>query len=144
MLKAPQVESSSQRGRWRAIVAGSTVCSCCLLIACQKDEPPPPLPTPKVETAPEAPLELKPEDAGKPAVEEPEKKPRGKARPVGLTACCRALKQNAQTAPEPTKGYMLYAAQLCEGAVAQGQGRSTIVGMVRTALKGAGMPADCK
>ena len=129
----------SMRSVASILLAGTVFC-----IACKKDEPPPPLPSPKAETEPEAPLELKPEDAGLPAVEEKPKVGKVTRRSVGLTQCCKALRQNAQNAPEPTKGYMLYAAQLCDGAVAQGQGQATAVGMIRAALKGAGMPADCK
>src|SRR5262245_5145103 len=44
---------------WSVLALGSA--------ACRKDEPPPPLPAPKpVEAVAEAPLELKPEDAGAP------------------------------------------------------------------------------
>jgi hypothetical protein len=115
------------------------------LVGCQKDEPPPPLPAPKpVEAIAEAPLELKPEDAGRPAAP-PVEKPKGTGvKASGLKACCAALRQNATSAPEPTKGYMLYAAGMCDMAATQGKDKASAVGMLQTALKGAGLPADCK
>lgn len=120
------------------------------LSGCRKDEPPPPLPAaPKVvEPIAEAPLQLQPEDAGKPA--EPAAIPSAKsasthkASPSGLAQCCAALRQNAVSAPEPTKGYMQYAAGVCDLAAAQGKDKANIVGVITTALKGAGLPADCK
>jgi hypothetical protein len=112
-------------------------------IGCKKDEPPPPLPEPKpVETA-EAPLELKPEDAGAPVQEKVAPKPTAR-KPSGLAQCCAALRQNAASAPEPTKGYMLYAAGACDLAAAQGKDKASAVGVIANALKGAGLPADCK
>lgn len=114
--------------------------------ACKKDEPPPPLPAPKVVETAEAPLELTPEDAG--AVPEPPKpaaKSGGGMRKSGsLAACCAALRQNAANAPEPTKGYMIYAAGACDLAAAQGKDRASAVGAITAALKGAGLPTDCK
>jgi hypothetical protein len=113
-------------------------------VGCKKDEPPPPLPEPKaVETA-EAPLELKPEDAGPPVQEKAAPKPGGTARKSGLAQCCAALRQNAANAPEPTKGYMIYAAGACDLAAAQGKDKQSAVGIIQSALKGAGLPADCK
>ena len=112
-------------------------------IGCKKDEPPPPLPEPKpVETA-EAPLELKPEDAGPPVQEKVAPKPTAR-KPSGLAQCCAALRQNAASAPEPTKGYMLYAAGACDLAAAQGKDKASAVSVIANALKGAGLPADCK
>jgi hypothetical protein len=118
---------------------------CCVLIACRKDEPPPPLPAPKpVETVAEAPLELQPEDAGKPPAPVVEKPKTTARKPSGLQQCCAALRQNAASAPEPTKGYMVYAAGMCDAAAAQGKDKNSVVGMLQTALKGAGLPSDCK
>jgi hypothetical protein len=113
-------------------------------VGCKKDEPPPPLPEPKpVPTAEEAPLELKPEDAGPPVQEKVA--PKAGTRPSGgLARCCSALRQNAANAPEPTKGYMLYAAGACDLAAAQGKDKQSAVGVITSALKGAGLPADCK
>jgi hypothetical protein len=112
-------------------------------VGCKKDEPPPPLPEPKtVETA-EAPLELVPEDAGPPV--QPKAAPKPATRPAsGLAKCCAALRQNAASAPEPTKGYMLYAAGACDLAAAQGKDKQSAVSLITNALKGAGLPADCK
>ena len=122
--------------------------SCALgspLVGCKKDEPPPPLPEPKpVETAAEAPLELKPEDAGAPVKEKPAATKSGVRKSGSLAKCCTALRQNATSAPEPTKGYMLYAAGVCDMAATQGQDKASAIGVITNALKGAGMPADCK
>jgi hypothetical protein len=112
-------------------------------VGCKKDEPPPPLPEPKPVEATEAPLELKPEDAGAPIQPKAAPKPTA-ARKSGLQACCAALRQNAASAPEPTKGYMLYAASACDMAAAQGRDKASVVGQITNALKGAGLPADCK
>ena len=110
---------------------------------CKKDEPPPPLPEPKVVETAEKPLELKPEDAGAPVQEKAPPKA-GVRKPSGLGQCCAALRQNAASAPEPTKGYMLYAASACDMAATQGKDKASIVGQLTAALKGAGLPADCK
>ena len=122
--------------------------SCALgstLVACKKDEPPPPLPEPKaVETAAEAPLELKPEDAGAPVVVKPPVAKSGGSTASSLAKCCAALRQNATSAPPPTKDYMLYAAGVCDMAAAQGKDKASAVGVITAALKGAGMPAACK
>ena len=122
--------------------------SCALastLAACKKDEPPPPLPEPKpIETAAEAPLELKPEDAGAPVVPKPPVTKSGGSTASSLTKCCAALRQNATSAPPPTKDYMLYAAGVCDLAAAQGKDKASAIGVITSALKGAGMPAACK
>lgn len=121
--------------------------SCALassLAGCKKDEPPPPLPEPKVVDTAEAPLELKPEDAGAPVVEKPAVVKSGARKASGLAQCCAALKQNAANAPEPTKGYMLYAAGVCDLAATQGKDKASAIGVITSALKGAGVPADCK
>lgn len=133
--------ASVRRGAALALVSAVVV----LNAACKKDEPPPPLPEPKpVETA-EAPLELQPEDAGPPVQEKVAPKPSsGTARKSGLAQCCAALRQNAASAPEPTKGYMLYAAGACDLAAAQGKDKQSAVSVIQSALKGAGLPADCK
>jgi hypothetical protein len=128
-----------------ALALSRAALALCLVSAagCKKDEPPPPLPEPKaVETA-EAPLELKPEDAGPPVQEKVTPKPTAR-KPSGLAQCCAALRQNAANAPEPTKGYMVYAAQACDMAAAQGRDKQSAVGLISAALKGAGLPADCK
>jgi hypothetical protein len=134
--------ASIWRGAALALVPGALVLA--TAVGCKKDEPPPPLPEPKaVETA-EAPLELKPEDAGPPVQEKAAPKPGGTARKSGLAQCCAALRQNAASAPEPTKGYMIYAAGACDLAAAQGKDKQSAVGVIQSALKGAGLPADCK
>lgn len=126
---------------WRG---GALVIALASALGCKKDEPPPPLPEPKaVETTTEKPLELKPEDAGAPVQEKAAPKPTAR-KPSGIAQCCAALRQNAANAPEPTKGYMLYAATACDMAATQGKDKSSIMGQLTTALKGAGLPADCK
>ena len=127
-----------------ALFAGALGAS---LLGCRKDEPPPPLPAaPKpVEPVAVAPLELAPEDAGKPPepAAAPPKAATHKAS-SGLAACCTALRQNAANAPEPNKGYMTYAAGICDMAAQQGKDKDSILSTIRTALKGAGLPTDCK
>ena len=120
----------------------SLVLSTLAVTGCKKDEPPPPLPSAApVATAP-APLQLKPEDAGvKAAPVDAGKKKVGGGGGGGIAACCKALMQNAQSAPEPTKTYMLQAGALCQAS--QGAGRAAL-GPVLAALRGAGVPAACK
>ena len=93
-------------------------------------------------TAP-APLQLKPEDAGVKAapVDAGKKKTGGGTGGGGIGPCCKALMQNAQSAPEPTKTYMLQAGALCQAS--QGAGRAAL-GPILAALRGAGVPAACK
>lgn len=125
---------------WRG---GALVIALVAASGCKKDEPPPPLPEPKVVETTEKPLELKPEDAGAPVQPKPAAKPTTR-KASGIGQCCAALRQNAANAPEPTKGYMLYAASACDMAAAQGKDKASIVGQLAAALKGAGLPADCK
>jgi hypothetical protein len=122
--------------------AASLVLATFAVTGCKKDEPPPPLPSAApVATAP-APLQLKPEDAGvKAPVDAGKKKVGGGGGGGGITACCKALMQNAQSAPEPTKTYMLQAGAMCTAT--QGAGRAAL-GPVLAALRGAGVPAACK
>ena len=130
-----------------ARIAPSVVLASALALpGCKKDEPPPPLP---VEPAPSAtveqPLELKPEDAGVPP--KPVEKPKtgGTGSSAGsLQNCCAALTQNAASAPEPTRTYMLQAAAMCTAAAASGKDKQSIVGVLTGALKGAGLPVACK
>ncbi len=126
-----------------SIIIASMVLS---VAACKKDEPPPPLPEPPkpAETTAEAPLELMPEDAGKPPEPAPDKAKTGVKKPSGFKQCCVALRQNAASAPPPTNEYMIYAAGVCDLAATQGQDKASVLNAVRTALRGAGMPADCK
>lgn len=129
----------------RATGAARILLVAALCAACEKDEAPPPLPA-QQETA-EAPqaLTLEPEDAGLPT--EPAKKATRstRSRPkTSVSKCCKALKQNAASAPEPTKGYMTYAAQICEAAAAAGQSQASIVRAIEGALKGAGLPPGCR
>ena len=115
---------------------------------CKKDEPPPPLPSaaPAPTPTPTAALTLVPEAAALPDAGEPDA---GKKVGTGgggqsLKNCCAALASNADLAPEPNKGYLKAAAQVCSGAVAAGQGNAQVLAMVRAALVTAGMPPACK
>jgi hypothetical protein len=115
---------------------------------CKKDEPPPPLPSaaPAAVTPPPAasPIELVPEvpvaSASASASAAPVKT--GGGGGGSLKACCNALRQNAASAPEPNKGFMLTAAQICDGAAAAGQ--TSAMGPITAALRGAGLPTACK
>ena len=115
---------------------------------CKKDEPPPPLPSaaPVAAPVPTAPVELVPEVPVAPSASAS-----ASAKPVtgggsagSLKKCCSALTQNAQSAPEPNKTYMLQAAAVCNGAAAAGQASGQAFGMITAALRGAGMPTACK
>lgn len=113
---------------------------------CKKDEPPPPLPSASpVNTPPPptAPIELVPEEPA------PLPSASASAAPVkksgsssaSLTKCCTALSQNAASAPEPNKTYMLQAAAICQAAVASGApGALSRI----SNLLGGGTPAACK
>lgn len=63
--------------------------------------------------------------------------------PTGLQACCHSLRSNAATAPDDQKDMMLAAAAVCESAVRSPETRPGLIA-VRTALKGAKLPAECK
>jgi hypothetical protein len=119
-----------------------------VLPGCKKDEPPPPLPmvaSAAPVATPEKPLQLVPEDAGlPPKPEETAKAAAPKAPAASLKKCCDALKQNAASAPEPTRTYMLQSAATCDALVAAGQDKTSIVAMVNKGLKGAGVPVACK
>ena len=127
----------------------SVVVTSVLVTACKKDEPPPPLPTAQPVAAAPVPLQLKPEDAGvklPPADSGVKKKAvgHGGGSAGGLSACCAALQQNAMSAPPPTNAYMLQAAALCSALAAQGRDKAAVGGMLLGALKGAGMPTQCR
>jgi hypothetical protein len=109
------------------------------------DDPPPPLPP---QTQPDAASEptVLVVDAGPDADASDADAEAGKPQKPGATmrACCTALAQNAENAPEPTKTYMKLAAASCHAAVAQGKDKNAIIAIVSGALRGAGMPAACK
>ncbi len=124
----------------------SALLAAVLVTGCKKDEPPPPLPSAAPVAAPPAPLQLKPEDSGvKPMpVDSGIKKPKaGGGSAGGLGPCCKALQQNANSAPEPTRTYMIQAAAACQLLAGQGQGKGALAPVI-AALRGAGMPASCK
>ncbi|MGC4090495.1 MAG: hypothetical protein QM756_21995 [Polyangiaceae bacterium] len=118
-------------------------------VGCKKDEPPPPLPSaaPVATPAPTAPVELVPEVPAAPSASAS-----ASATPVkggvsaagSLKKCCSALTQNAQSAPEPNKTYMLQAAAVCNAAAGAGQASGAAFGAISAALRGAGMPTACK
>jgi hypothetical protein len=106
---------------------------------CKKDEPPPPLPsaTPTAApTPPPAPIELVPEEAPAPSASASATAPKGTGTGSSFKKCCAALRQNAASAPEPNKTYMMNAATACD----MGAQMPALSGM----LRGAGMPAACK
>lgn len=120
------------------------------LSGCKKDEPPPPLPsaapaaTPP-PAAPTQPIELVPEVAPAPSASASAAVTKtGGGGGGSLKNCCNALTQNAQSAPEPNKGYMLQAAAVCNAAAGAGQASAAALGPITAALRGAGMPTACK
>jgi len=118
---------------------------CISFPGCKKEEPPPPLPTAQPVATAAPPLQLKAEDAGVEVIDAaPPKKTGGGGRAGGLGPCCAALSQNATMAPEPTKTYMLQTAALCQGLAATGKDKAAVGGILLGALKGAGMPVQCK
>ncbi len=130
-----------------AIVIGSSLCLAWVggCNKCQKDEPPPPLPQPAQPDVQSEPMVLV-VDSGPDAVADADAEA-GKViyKPgPSMKACCAALSQNAENAPEPTKTYMKTAAAACYGAVAQGKDKGSIIAIVRGALGGAGMPGACR
>jgi len=149
MMKATGKNAPLSRGAKRgkapfvmgpiALVLGFAV------VACEKDEPPPPLPSAPPAASPPATVDLQivEEDAAVDAEEE--KKVGGGGRPASsLGACCSALAQNAENAPEPNKSYMKTAATVCRSAAAAGQTQGAALAAIRAALQTAGMPTACK
>src|SRR6187402_2042653 len=115
-------------------------------MGCKKDEPPPPLPSaaPAAVPTPTAPLELAPEEIPVASASASVKKPTGGGAPAqSFAKCCAALTQNAASAPEPNKTYLLQAAGACNSAVAAGKGGTSIVGAIQGLLRGVGMPSAC-
>ncbi len=113
---------------------------------CKKDEPPPPLPSaaPAAVATPTAPLELAPEPAPVDSAPDAGKKPGGGVAGPSLTNCCKALLQNAASAPPPNNLYMTQAGQLCMAMVQGGQGSGAILAAVAGKLGGANMPTACR
>ena len=113
---------------------------------CKKDEPPPPLPSAAPVAAtpppPTQPLELLPEVAPAPSASAEAPKATGTRSGGSAKKCCTALTQNAQSAPEPNKTYMLQAAAICNAMV--GASGALPSGAITAALRGAGMPTACK
>ncbi len=130
----------------RSVLCGLALSSALVALAltsCKKEEPPPPLPsaTPQVAPPPQT-VELQPiaeaiPDAAASAVVK-----KGVAgKPASIAACCAALEQNAASAPEPNKTYMMQAAAFCKS---QGAANAAIIGVLQGMLRGAGLPAACK
>lgn len=116
-------------------------------VGCKKDEPPPPLPSaaPATTPAPTAPIELVPEEIPPaPSASASAAPVKGGGTASSLKKCCSALSQNAQSAPEPNKTYMLQAAAVCNAAVGAGQASGAALGAITAALRGAGLPSACK
>ena len=115
-----------------------------VVVACEKDEPPPPLPSAAPVASPPATVDLTivEEDAAVDAEEE--KKATGGRPAASLSACCSALSQNAENAPEPNKSYMKTAATICKSAAAAGQTQGQALAAIRAALQTAGMPTACR
>ena len=112
---------------------------------CKKDEPPPPLPSASPVTTPPpptAPIELAPEEPlaipSASASAAPVKT--GSSGP-SLANCCKALSQNAESAPEPNKTYMVQAAAICQAAVATGSADAL---RRISSLLGGSTPLACK
>ena len=118
------------------------------LSGCKKDEPPPPLPSAAPAAAPvpapTQPIELVPEVAPAPSASASATASKGGGGGASLRTCCSALTQNAQSAPEPNKTYMLQAAAVCNAAAGAGQASGQALGAITAALRGAGMPTSCK
>ena len=117
-----------------------------VMLGCEKDEPPPPLPAASAAPKPAEPVVLmaeeEPIDAGVDAGTTPTGGGRRTPK-ASLKNCCAALQQNAANAPEPTATYMKQAAATCNALVAQGQDQNAISAAIRGALGGAALPGAC-
>lgn len=114
------------------------------LMGCEKEEAPPPLPAaaPAATPAPQTELKIEEEALPEPSAK-PEVKGTGSGKPAqSLKNCCSALRQNANSAPEPNKGYFLTAAGICDGMVAAGNTQGA-ASALQAALRGAGLPSAC-
>lgn len=116
-----------------------------LLIACEKDEAPPPLPsTTPAPNPPQAKIDIAEEPPAEVQPDEP-KQGGGKGSSArGLLVCCDALEQNAANAPQPNASYMQSAAGVCRSAAAAGQTQGAALAAIRAALQTAGMPSACQ
>lgn len=63
--------------------------------------------------------------------------------PTGLAACCRALRQNARSAPPDQRPYLIMAANVCDGMRRSPQGRAQLRAL-RASMRGARMPSSCR
>jgi hypothetical protein len=116
-------------------------------VSCKKEEAPPPLPSAAPASEPAPLLALEPVNTPEPDAGTEVKKVGGGgvAKPSGnLQACCNALRQNAASAPEPTKTYMGQAADTCGVLAAQGKEAGSAIAILTGLLRGAGVPAACK
>lgn len=116
-----------------------------LLVGCEKNEPPPPLPAANTAAAPKV-QKLEIPDAGSEKEEEVEKKATGTGKRAAgaLASCCAALRQNAANAPPETQGHMLTAAAACDAANKSAVGAAGFVGTLSGLLRGAGIPSACR
>jgi hypothetical protein len=70
-------------------------------------------------------------------------KPTGTADPTGIAACCKALRQNAPSAPPDQQGAMLIAAGVCDTLKNDPQGKA-VLSQVRAMLASANVPSTCR
>jgi hypothetical protein len=116
------------------------------LFGCKEEAAPPPLPT-ATATAPAAaePVLVLEQDEPDAGLDAGTPKVGGPGKPAAsMKACCAALAQNAETAPEQTATYMRQAAAICSAMVAQGQAGAVVLGAVRGAMQGAQLPGGCR
>lgn len=116
---------------------------------CKKDEEtlvepapaptPTPTPTPAMALVPEEDAGVDASDAGD-ADADAAPKPSG---PDPVRACCNAIAGNMKSAPPDQQFAYAAALATCNGLAASGQGRQALA-QVRSALKGAGVPASCQ
>jgi hypothetical protein len=112
--------------------------------SCKSNEAPPPLPVAKPAPAPSVANIAPEEEAADAGTQKAEKKVTSKGgggSGGALGACCKALRQNAASAPPETQGHLLNAATMCDAANKQGLGKAT--GFL-SALGGASIPTACK
>jgi hypothetical protein len=68
---------------------------------------------------------------------------RGGGQTSNVAACCRALEQNAVSAPPDKKGGYLLAIGACKAALAN-KDTAAAIRSIQSAAKGIGLPAECK
>jgi hypothetical protein len=72
-------------------------------------------------------------------------KPKPKMNPgESVHACCEALVQDSNIAPEPTKTVMLGAATACRWMEASGSPFTSVTASLTASLGGVGLPNQCR